>query len=100
MFVRLLTESDMVIFVGLSETQVRILKAVKRLQPACASRGLPIRAIAREADVSYETVKLHLTRMEACGCLKRRIPPTPSRGRPYRYEVLVDVPDTPAYPLA
>lgn len=90
----------MVVLVGLSETQVRILQAVERLQPECAPRGLPIREIAREAEVSYETVKLHLARMEACGCLKRRVPPAPSRGRPYRYEVLVDVRHPAASPLA
>lgn len=90
----------MVVLVGLSETQVRILQAVERLQPECAPRGLPIREIALEAEVSYETVKLHLTRMEAVGCLRRRVPPAPSRGRPYRYEVLVDVLNTPSHSLA
>lgn len=85
--------------VGLSDTQIRILQAVEELQPARQRRGLPIRDIAQQADVSYETVKLHLTRMEACGCLKRRIPPEPSRGRPYSYEVLVNVCDAPPCPM-
>ncbi len=74
----------------LSPTQLQILFAIETLQ-ADRPRGLPIREIAGEAALSYETVKLHLPRMEATGCLRRSNPPMPSRGRPYCYEVLVDV---------
>jgi DNA-binding MarR family transcriptional regulator len=75
----------------LSNTQLQILVAIETLQTACPTQGLPMRQIASEAALSYETVKLHLPRMEANGCLRRSNPPVPTRGRPYRYEVLVDV---------
>jgi DNA-binding Lrp family transcriptional regulator len=86
--------SHTTIVVGLSSSQLQILRAIEHLQCDCRMRGLPIRRIAREADLSYETVKLQLPRMEAYGCLRRFTPPAPSRGRPYCYEVLVDVSET------
>lgn len=84
----------------LSTTQLRILRSIHRLQQQSDPRGVCYREIADAADVSYNTVRLHVVALQACGALNLRIPRESSRGRPYYYEVLVDVPNSPPPSLA
>lgn len=84
----------------LSGTQLRILRSIQRLQQQSDPRGVCYREIADAAKVSYNTVRLHVVALQACGALSLQIPREPSRGRPYYYKVLVDVRNPPVCPLA
>lgn len=79
----------MSVSVSLNLTQLAIMRAIVLLQQQHASNGLTIQEIADFAEISYSSARLHLKRLEKAGCISREIAEKP--GRPYKFEVHVDV---------
>ncbi len=80
----------------LSRNQKRILWALTRLQIERGElEGITVREIAEATWLSYSTVKNNLSKLAQMQVIERHV--TFSRGRAYRYVVLIAIPDGGAF---